>query len=66
VNVSSQTEAILESIISPQAIDEANESDRISAQLKKQEETRKKRREELDKKEKITRDIQNEDYHLKK
>ena len=36
VNISSQTEAILESIISPQAIDEAKEADNIQAQLKRQ------------------------------
>ena len=66
VNISSQTEAILESIISPQEIDEVAEADRIKTQLQRQDEMRKKRREEQDKKETIVRDIQKEDYQLKK
>jgi hypothetical protein len=66
VTVSPQTEATLESLVRPVGVQERQERTAIEKHLADQRQHRKTAREELDKKERITRDIQNEDYMMKK
>ena len=66
VNVSAQTMNLLESIIKPMPIREEEERQLIKQRMAEESERRRKAREEMDKKQTIIRDIQQEDYMMKK
>lgn len=66
MTISPQAEATLESLVRPLGVQERKERTVIEEHLSEKRQRRKLARDELDKKEKITRDIQNEDYMMKK
>ena len=57
---------VVESIIKPLALDEKEEQMNVQRKIEEKERKRKEIREEMSQKQKIIRDIQNEDYIMKK
>lgn len=66
VTVSAQTESILESLVAPLTVDENLEKLKVKAKLEEEKLKKETGRKDMDKKEKIVRDIQHEDYVMKK
>jgi hypothetical protein len=66
VKIGSQTASILQSLIRETVNEEVAERQVIEARLNGEKEKKSKARAEMDKKEKIIRDIQHEDYEMKK
>ena len=64
--IGAQTDSILESLVKPLGAEERKEREVVELRLAAEKERRIAARREQDKKEKITRDIQNEDYMMKK